>query len=283
MKNFEDIIGKVFGSLTVLSYNGKAGNGHHYLGTICSCGNTYEVIWNNLKRSNTTMCIVCARKLRAAKATKFDVNANRDEYTSYRSMLGRCLDKKHPSYSRYGAAGIEICTEWLPENNGFIIFLEEMGTRPEGYTLDRIDNAKGYSKDNCRWSKVSMQNHNKGKRSDAKTSEYIGVCKDKSSWRVQIMLDGVKISELYVTELEAAIAYDNHSERIYGDRPNSTLYQEVFVKQIKRGSVTQDKRTSKWRARLTLPDGKRLSLGSFLTKEEAEAKLADSTKEYYNE
>ena len=115
-----------------------------------------------------------------------------------------------------------------------------------------------------------------------------GFCMKDLSWIInktfgKLHFDGGKIDEMYLSELEAAVAYDNHSERIYGDRPNSTLYQEVFVKQIKRGSVTQDKRTSKWRARLTLPDGKRLSLGTFITKEEAELKLESTTREYYNE
>lgn len=82
------------------------------------------------------------------------------EAQSYLSMIRRCTYISNPSYRRYGGAGITICPEWLGPN-GLSNFLKDMGKRPQGKTLDRIDNSKGYSPDNCRWSSVKEQNRNR--------------------------------------------------------------------------------------------------------------------------
>lgn len=82
------------------------------------------------------------------------------EAQSYLCMIRRCTDKHNPSYQRYGGAGVTIVKKWLGEN-GFANFIKDMGRRPLGKTLDRIDNSKGYSPDNCRWSSIKEQNRNR--------------------------------------------------------------------------------------------------------------------------
>jgi hypothetical protein len=72
-------------------------------------------------------------------------------------MISRCTKPNDPAYPRYGGAGITVCDRWLIFEN----FYEDMGPRPPKYTLDRIDNSRGYSPDNCRWVGWATQARNK--------------------------------------------------------------------------------------------------------------------------
>lgn len=80
-------------------------------------------------------------------------------YKAYHAMLDRCNNPNNTHYVYYGGRGLQVSKEWQG-NNGFRQFLEDMGMRPEGHTLDRIDNSKGYSKDNCRWTTRYIQQSN---------------------------------------------------------------------------------------------------------------------------
>lgn len=73
-------------------------------------------------------------------------------YNTWRSMVARCHNPKSDSYEFYGAKGITVCPEWLT----FAKFLSDMGARPKGHTLDRIDSTLGYFKANCRWEKNTI-------------------------------------------------------------------------------------------------------------------------------
>lgn len=277
-----EIIGKCFGKLTIQRLSDRKVKGHIAVVTICDCGNTHETTWNALATGRTWRCSVCSRVGRGLVHKKYPTKLYSHEHRSYRSMLNRCYDENHPSFDNYGGSGITVEEEsWLYEN-GFENFVDDMGARPEGHTLDRIDNNKGYSKSNCRWATSTVQNHNKGKRCDALTSEYIGVSLHKTSWVVQIMKDGDKIRMMFNSEHDAAVAYDNFSEKWYGDRPNGTERYEPEEKLRKRGGITQDKRYGSWRVRYTTPDKKRVELGSYKTFEEAEEALEtykESTKQ----
>lgn len=78
-------------------------------------------------------------------------------YYCWSHMKSRCLNKKHAKYHLYGGRGITVCKKWLAFKN----FLTDMGEKPEGKSLDRIDNSKGYDKKNCRWASHEEQNRNK--------------------------------------------------------------------------------------------------------------------------
>lgn len=79
------------------------------------------------------------------------------EYSTWSNMRNRCLNRNASKYPIYGGRGIQICDRWgLFEN-----FLADMGERPEGMTLDRIDVNGNYEPGNCRWATVSQQNSNK--------------------------------------------------------------------------------------------------------------------------
>lgn len=88
------------------------------------------------------------------------------EYQSWLAMKQRCYNKKHTHYKDYGGRGITVCDRWLDKLNGFENFLEDMGHRPsKEYSLDRIDNDKGYYKENCRWAtKKEQANNRRGRK-----------------------------------------------------------------------------------------------------------------------
>ena len=88
------------------------------------------------------------------------VNRKNDPlYITWKNMRQRCNNPKYPQYSDYGGRGIKVCKEW----DDFKIFARDMGDRPEGLSLDRKDNEKGYSKNNCRWTdRVTQRNNSRG-------------------------------------------------------------------------------------------------------------------------
>ena len=92
-------------------------------------------------------------------------------YNAWAGMVNRCHNPNNSSYARYGALGVSVCTRWRYGEGGkiaFVCFLDDMGERPEGHTLDRIDPFGDYEPGNCRWATVKTQRHNISDRGDAK-------------------------------------------------------------------------------------------------------------------
>lgn len=283
MKDLTHVIGVLYGNLKVLEEVESHIAGHRVFLTECLCGTQQRVTWNNLSRGISTRCKQCAIKSRGDAQRVVGVKENKAYYFAWKSMIDRCTNPENSAYSFYGGRGISVDPEWVDYPNGFLKFKADMGERPEGYTLDRIDVNKGYSKDNCRWATMSVQNHNKRKRGNSTTSKFIGVSLAKNGWRVQLHHDGGKVDNMYCSEEDAAVAYDNFSEIYYGDRPNSTEFREVNTKPIKRGGISNVGSNTPWKVRLTDKNGKRLVIGRFSTKEEAELALKEAVYLHYGE
>jgi hypothetical protein len=130
----------------------------------CECG-TEKLVERRFLRGGRTRSCGCLRSetsrtvglgnLRHGHKTR--KNRSRS-YKSWEAMKERCANETHRSYKDYGARGVTVCERWL---DSFQNFLADMGERPEGTTLDRRDNSKGYYKENCRWATKSQQQRNK--------------------------------------------------------------------------------------------------------------------------
>jgi hypothetical protein len=125
----------------------------------CECGNQTTVRGTDLKSGNTTSC-GCVKKNVGYTSNLKHGGAKGNHtgaYRSWKSMKQRCTDPNSRGWKEYGAVGVTVCDRWL---ESFENFLSDMGERPDGYSLERIDVFKGYAPENCKWIPLKEQAKN---------------------------------------------------------------------------------------------------------------------------
>lgn len=214
-----NLVGQVFGRLTVLEKLESVPRRGVQYRCICECGKEALAFSNSLRQGKKKSCGCLSIELFVARSTTHG-NRKHPLFNTYRKMVARCNDQNHDSYDYYGGRGITVCDRWLGES-GFSNFIKDMGERPEGMTLDRINGDEGYNPENCRWATKSLQSFNRKPFKDTRTGVFevknkLGIKTGK--WRALIRKDG-KICYLGVFETkEEAIEKRIEAElEIYGE------------------------------------------------------------------
>lgn len=164
-------LGSRFGRLVVIDDLGLRMVGKsrkRFVRAACDCGSVVTKPIGALRSGNTTSC-GCLRKELVAQRNTIHGHTKRvtgwsRSYTSWSNMIQRCTNPKHKDYHYYGGRGISVCKRWRVFKN----FLEDMGNRPPGLSIERINNNSGYRPGNCKWATQYEQVHNARKRGTAR-------------------------------------------------------------------------------------------------------------------
>lgn len=197
---------------------------------ICDCG-TFKVVRypdlrNGKSQSCGCYCVEVGKSGGVGYATTHGKSSSQ-VYNIWTLMVQRCTNEKCNGYENYGGRGVTVCQQWL---ESFEKFYEDMGDKPDGYSLDRIDNEKGYSKNNCKWSTRHEQSINTRKyksNSSGRTGVYLN--KSNGMWFSQIQSHGVSYRSKDFPKFEDAVAARELLELTHHGRIRSSDYEKERV------------------------------------------------------
>lgn len=185
--NIDDYIGKKNNMLTVIGIAERLPSDNcWYLSCKCDCGNIMRLTPHQFRKGIIKSC-GCLKKV---GTRTIDNRTKHPLYGTWKQMIDRCESPSNPKYYRYGKRGIKVCLEWHDFSN-FIKWSDSIGGRPDGYTIDRINNDGNYCPENCRWASSYQQSNNK---SSNVLLEYNGKTQTLKEWSVET---GLKWSILH--------------------------------------------------------------------------------------
>jgi hypothetical protein len=167
MKRIDIKVNDVFHKFTIVEEDFS--RSRRYFFCDCECGVRKSVMLKHILSGATRSCgclsvevglsnVAHLAKIRPTPRLG-KPHTNFYEHGSWRSMRMRCLNKKYKGYHLWGGRGITICERWQGVD-GFKNFLADMGPRPSGYSIERINNDGNYNKDNCKWATAMEQANN---------------------------------------------------------------------------------------------------------------------------
>ena len=178
--NAKDLRGQKFGRLAVISENGRYKHGQLLWLCKCDCGKDSTIASTSLVQGNQVSC-GCLKNEKASLRWKTHGMRHFPEYHVWCGIKERCNNPKSNCYERYGGRGIKVCERW---QSSFVSFFSDMGTRPSPtHTIERKNNAAGYSPDNCVWATSKEQAENR--RSNIKLS-FAGETKTIAQWAIDL-------------------------------------------------------------------------------------------------
>lgn len=189
-------VGKKYGALRVISRQPISGASQWLCQ--CDCGQQTVARGSNIKRGHTTSC--GCRRWKHGHASNYRATPT---YRTWQCMITRCNERYATEYKNYGGRGIKVCKRWKKFEN----FLKDMGERPSGKTLDRINNDGNYEPSNCRWATPKEQKRN------SRTSRFIVINGEKKT-----IAEWAEIS---------SISYRTLYDRIRGGVPSNKLLERT--------------------------------------------------------
>ena len=212
MNRAKDCIGKKFGRLTILKVDHITSRGQSYVLCKCDCGTEKIIKFGSVSTGIIVSC-GCRKREVLGLGSITHGQSNTRLYEIWSNMKKRCYYPKYNEYERYGGRGITVCKEWENDFSNFYNWAIRSGYS-EKLSIDRIDNDKGYSPENCRWVTSKTQCRNK---SNNLLVSYQGETKTLIEWSEEKNISYKKLNARYKRGLR--------NERLFfnGTLPKPTL------------------------------------------------------------